>query len=378
MVLVNPETRQAIANRPDPDGRFQKDGDVYTGVFPSQFTPANTAIDWKGQPWSTVTLPLPADPFLRLKLLAHESFHRIQTAAGLSASDAPDPALETEAGRLWLRLEVRALARALRETGDAGLLSARDAMLFREYRDLLCPGSASMESAMEKQEGLAEYTGAVIALGATGEDISRVARAVEAFEDGDAFARSFGYATGPALGLLLDRYAPGWRARAPSASLDTMLAASLEMPAPVADLGQEARQHAAAYGYSAVTAAEDEREARHQRTLGELTKRFLEGPTLGFAKSPELTRSFNPNSLVPFPPHGTYYPTGVFSASWGKLEVESGGALLAPDNMSVRVTAPPDSHARPLRGDGWVLNLAVGWTIRPSSRAGSFEVVPAR
>ena len=85
MVLVDPSTRVAVANHADPEGKFRKEGDVYTGAFPEQFTPSNTAIQWSGQEWSTVILPLPTDPFLRLSLLAHESFHRIQPALGLNA-----------------------------------------------------------------------------------------------------------------------------------------------------------------------------------------------------------------------------------------------------------------------------------------------------
>src|SRR5207253_6437674 len=108
----------------------------------------------------------------------------------------------------------RALARALRTEGPAGRQSAADAMLFRLYRHRLCPGSEAMEAAMEKEEGLPEYTGIFVAMRATGENIGRKARIVESFEDSNAFARSYGYATGPSLGLLLDRYAAGWRGRA--------------------------------------------------------------------------------------------------------------------------------------------------------------------
>lgn len=375
LILVDASNRAAIANRADPGGAFRKEGDVFIGAFPEQFAPSNTSIDWNGQRWATVVLPLPLDPFQRLKLLAHESFHRIQPGLGLSASDAPNAHLDTEAGRVWLRLELRALARALRFDGPTARQATADAMLFRMYRHVLFPGSDAMETAMEKQEGLAEYTGVFIALRATGENIAREARIVENADDSDAFARSFAYATGPALGLLLDRYAPGWRDRAVSASLDSMLIAALNVHPP--DLAH-AQKRAAEYGYTAVAAAESEREERRQALQAGLTARFVDGPTLDFPPAPEMMRNFNPQVLVPFPPHGTYYPTGTFSASWGKLEVQSGGALVAPDNRSLRVSAPADLNSRPVRGDGWVLDLAPGWTIRPSGHPGSFALIPPK
>src|SRR5437899_3307870 len=158
-----------------------------------------------------VSLPLPIDEFLRIRLLAHESFHRVQPALGLRASDAASGHLDSESGRLWLRLELRALSQALRLDGDAARSATKDALLFRTTRQHLNAGADVRESALEIQEGLAEYTGTVIALARSGEALTRVARAVETFEDRPAFSRSFAYATGPALGLLLDRYAVGWR-----------------------------------------------------------------------------------------------------------------------------------------------------------------------
>src|SRR5260370_13457227 len=141
MVLVNGSTRAAIANHQDPDNSFRKDGEVFVGTFPQQFTPSNTAIQWKEQAWSTVLLPLPLDPFQRLALLVHESFHRIQAGIGLGGSDEPNAHLDTEAGRLSLRLELRALARAMRSEGAATIQSATDAMVFWIYRHRLCPRS---------------------------------------------------------------------------------------------------------------------------------------------------------------------------------------------------------------------------------------------
>jgi hypothetical protein len=293
----------------------------------------------------------------------------------MSASDEPDSALDTEAGRLWMRMELRALARALRSPGSAGRQGAADAMLFRTYRTQLCPGTARMEAAMEKQEGLAEYTGVFIALRETGETVAREARIVESFEDSNAFARSFGYAVGPALGLMLDRYSPGWRKGVREAeSLDSMLISALKFQ-PRGNLQTLAKERAALYGYRAVAWAENEREQNHQAFLSDLQKKFLQGPTLDFPNAPEMTRNFDPQTLVPFPPYGTFYPSGTFTANWGKLQVESGGALLAPDNRSLRVPAPSDIEARPVHGDDWILRLSPGWTIRRSERTNSYVVV---
>ncbi len=374
-LLVDPSTHSVVTNI-DAGAEFEKSDGVYIGRLPEQFTPANTSIAWQGREWAMILLPLPSDPFVRFALLAHESFHRIQPGLGLNASDAPDPSLDTEPGRVWLRLELRALARALRSDGSAGRESAVDATLFRTYRDRLCPGTEEMEAAMEKQEGLAEYTGVFVSLRETGETISREARAIEAFEDSNAFARSFGYAVGPALGLLLDRYAPEWRKRASSApSLDSLLISALNVHFGP-DLPRLATERAAVYGYRAVLSAEDEREQRQQVFLSRLRKKFLDGPTLEFPSAPEMRRNFNPQTLVPMPPYGTYYPNGTFAANWGKLEVESGGALVSPDNRSLRIPAPVDSEARPIRGPGWVLQLAPSWTIRPSERPGSYVLTP--
>ena len=100
----------------------------------------------------------------------------------------------------------------------------------------------------------------------------------------------------------------------------------------------------------------------------------MEGPVL-VLRQQRLNRSFNPNTLIPFASEGTIYPTGTFTAPWGTLEV-SGGALVAPDFSMVRVPAPPDTAARPIRGDGWSLALAEGWTLRPGARPGDVEAVP--
>lgn len=374
MAIIDARTRAAVANHRDPAGTFLPRNGVFEGSFPRRFEIANTSIDWDGERWATVAGPLPADPFTRLKLVVHESFHRVQAAANLGGSDRPSDHLETEAGRLWMRLELRALGRALRAEGPTARRSTRDAVLFRLNRYRLFPGAEDLEASMERQEGLAEYTGTVVALRSVGEHIDRVAREIESFEDSNAYARSFAYRTGPALGLLLDRYAADWRQRIRTSSMHRQLMAALAFHAP-ADVEGAAKLRASDYGLAAVEASEDERANRQNQFLANLKRRFVDGQTLRFPQVPNLARTFNPNALVPFGEYGTYYPTGTFTATWGRLQVDSGGAVVSRDNMSLRTTSPSVPDGRPVLGDGWSLELAPGWTIRRAIGADFYEVI---
>jgi hypothetical protein len=376
LLLVDQRSRTTLATVQDPDQKFEGKDGLFVGKLPPDIVIANTSIRWAGEEWAMVSLPLPTGAFQRIRLLAHESFHRLQPALSLRAPDAASGHLDSESGRLWLRLELRALAQALRSHDSSARAAAKDALLFRAARHRLNPGAESMESALEIQEGLAEYTGTVVALGSTGESQDRVARAVEDSEDQLAFARSFAYATGPALGLLLDEFGGDWHKKVKSnSSLAALLGQSLNFRTGK-DAVSEAKLRAQHYGFRAVSEDEHARAARTQPLLAAFRARFVDGPVVEFPKTEELRRSFNPNNLVPLGEDGTVYPTGTFVSRWGTLQVDDIGALLAPDNQSLRLSSPPDPQSRPLVGPGWRLELAPGWTIRPATKPGSFILAP--
>jgi hypothetical protein len=57
---------------------------------------------------------------------------------------------------------MRALAEALSHDGDGRRAAIRDALDFRARRRALFPGAAEEEDALERNEGMAEYTGLVL------------------------------------------------------------------------------------------------------------------------------------------------------------------------------------------------------------------------
>jgi hypothetical protein len=116
-------------------------------------------------------------------------------------------------GRYWLRLEWRALVRALATSGATQRAAIRDALAFRSERHSLAPRAAERERVLEINEGLAQYTATVIAAAATEQARRDAIDGLLQGSEAESLVRTFAYASGPAHGLLPDAHAPGWTRR---------------------------------------------------------------------------------------------------------------------------------------------------------------------
>lgn len=337
-MIVDRQTRAVVADRPAP------------AVLPKEIGIANTATEWNGKRWTMVVGPLPDDAFARKMLLAHESFHRIQDSIGFPVAGPANVHLDTVDGRYWLRLEWRALAAAL--LGDRAAL--RDAFLFRAMRRSLFPSAAKEEHDLEMHEGLAEYTGAALAVPDASARVPHLVTKLREAEATPTFVRSFAYASGPAWGTLLDMKRRRWtRALHLSDDLGVLVAAAwrVTLPAEVAEFANERAQR---YDGASLLAEERERDAKKQEMLRAFRIRFIDGPTLVLPLR-HMSFQFDPNASQPFEPYGTVYPTLTLRDDWGSIEVKHGGALINRD--FTRLTVPAAA------GDDYVLTLAAGWAI---------------
>lgn len=355
----------------------------YVGAFlttaPEELGFANTSFTWGTRSWAMILLPLPADRFDRASLVMHEVFHSVQDTLHLAGSDPANNQLDVLEGRHLLRLELRALAAALDALSNSGAdvrAHTSDALLFRAQRHALYPAADSLEPALEMQEGLAEYTGDRLAMMLTGEPATRIAPRVRAFQSNPTYVRSFAYATGPALGILLDHFSPTWRrdvrtTRNPA----LLLARAIGFHAPI-DLARAVSQRAKSYGDAEIMSQELARDSTRRVRMADYRKRLVDGPTVTFRQT-NLSRGFNPQTLVGFDSVWTIYPTGNFSADWGSLDVKDGGAIVASDFRTLRVAAPGTPitpEMRAIHGSGWTLTIAPSWSLRPvAGRAGSYE-----
>ena len=354
MVIADGPSKTLAASQPVPDGRW-----------PAALGYANAALLWGEQRWSTYVWSLiPADnPRARAILLLHELFHRVQQQLGLFVNDRSNEHLDTLEGRYWLQLEWRALARAIATTGPERSAAVRDALAFRLHRRGLFPGSAESERRMEINEAVAQYTGIVIATPSRAEATAEAIALLKEYEQQPSFVRTFPYPMA-AYGLLLDGYLQGWRRgiKAGDDLAQMVMAAAPLSPSP--DVGVAARR----YGGGELRSAEVQRDSVQRVRVAELRQRFVEGPVLVVPNG--RMNAFMTNGMTALPGAGIVYPGFRTTGDWGSLEGD--WVRMASDRSTLTVPGPFTSDGGVLKGEGWTVTPAEGWSARPGSRAGDF------
>lgn len=330
---------------------------------------------WAAMAWETM-INWPARS--RGEAFLHESFHIVQRAKGIAVADpgrlgsnpqAENEHLDAVDGRYWLRLEWRALARALRESGALRAEAVRDALAFRQARHTRYPDHVVSEYALDMNEGLASYTATVLAAPSAADAVARALELLAGAEDGESFVRTFSYTSGPAYGLLLDAASPGWPRRMRTSDDPVALLMRALDVQPAADAAAAALR----YGGVELRAAEEQRDRQRQARLAELRRRFVEGPVLVMPGGGSgLSDS---RGAVVLPDIGTiYFHAYRMTGPWGALDADS-GVLVSSDGETRRLPAPVRRDAATISGDGWTLRLAPGWVAREGARRGDFEVV---
>ncbi|HYI13374.1 MAG TPA: hypothetical protein VEK57_30280 [Thermoanaerobaculia bacterium] len=323
--------------------------------IPDSIGIANTAVQWDGEEWTMVMWPLPQGTVARRALLGHESFHRIQDELGLKMTSPANAHLEGAEARALMRLEWRALARALATRDEEAVA---DAVLFRMRRHTLAAGAGEEERLLEMNEGLAEYTGYALAVPHVRERIAALVRKLANAEKGERFARSFAYTTGPAWGTLFEMHDPRWTRRVKAGDDFVTLAMRTRWYVP-----DHRAPRLGAYDGEAVFAEERSREEKKKAIVAELRTKFVDGPVLTIPLL-SMQFTFDPNEVQPLEGLGSVYRSMEVRDVWGKIVV-TGGGLISADFKRLIV---------PAAADGYELILADGWKVVDGARAGDKSV----
>lgn len=361
ILLINKDTRIIIANEQDAKGELVRQGDCFIGKFPDAMIIAHSAIDWNGKRWATYTFPLPEDKTERLNGLIHESFHRIQPEIGFdSLFQIQCGHLDTREGRIYLKLEIEALKKALRS--EEPLTHIKNALFFREYRYQLFPEAKAAENSLEINEGLAQYTSTVL-LGLTPGDLKDYYQSqMDILYSSPTFVRSFAYFVLPVYGYFMKQTDEYWNSDITRKTnlTDYMLAFYKIQPTLI---NQEAIEQAGKnYGSDSIIKVEETRELERLAQSERYRRIFLGDSTLTI-RLEKMQIGFNPGNLVPLDSFGTVYPNLTITDNWGILQVDSCGALVSTGWDEVRISYPLTITDSLVIGNGWKLKINPPWKL---------------
>lgn len=359
MVFADARTRTVATSQPRP-----------AEDWPRVFGFTNAPVEWGNTRWVTYTWEFTtALPTARVRreFMLHELFHRIQPDLGLMPLSGQNAHLDTFEGRIWLRLEWRALSRALAQSGEDRKHILSDAAAFRLKRRSLFANAAENERVEEIREGLAQYTGIVVTADSRADAIASTIEHLAAADGHQTFLQQ-SYAAGTAYAVLLDDASADWRRNVRSNSdLGQMLMAALAIsPTP------DAVEASARYSGPEIRSAEQAR-IEQRRTLElELRNRFVNGPVLVVPSGGGTT--FNAVGATPIPGVGTVFVLPYRTkAEWGTLEATK-GVLISEDGKRV-LAGPIHIDGTTIRGEGWTVTVGSGWSVRSGSRSGDYQVM---
>lgn len=373
ILLVDPGTRQLYANFQDTAGVLRQDGEIYTGVLPNEQNIANTAINWNGRRWAMLMLPLPGNKHARLHLLAHELFHVKQPSLGFELFNIANNHLDEKNGRIYLRLELEALLKAVQSTGKTEQKAhLADALTFRKYRYLLYPAADSTENLLELNEGIAEYTGIIMSGRNKEQAVTHFAKSINSFIKKPTFVRSFAYETTPVYGYLLAKAKKNWHKEiAKNTNLTNYFIKSFNLPLPF-DLKKSVDLMLNRYNGALITAEETAREEKAKKQVAEYKSKFIDQPHFEIFFE-QMQISFDPGNIIPVEDKGTVYPNMRISDNWGILTVTN-GALMSNSWDKISITPPLNTETKKITGEGWSLELKEGYLVRKDDKTGNFKL----
>lgn len=363
IMFVERTSRRIIANQPDKEGLLKGKDGIYTGFYPKELILANSPVKYGGVIFGMAPLPLEEDEF-RIKTRAIRGlFHRFHDSEQLLAPPFNTSNMDEKEARLWIKLEWKALRKALTTSGEEKQLAIRDALIFRGSNRELYQKYASDENRFETNEGLATFTYTLLCTNSAEEYKKRLFENLDRAYSMPSYARSYGFIHGALYATLL--YDKGYDfKKIKSDNIDFGNAVrelyNITLPAICRDV---AGSIAVNYEIDAINKEEKQRLAIIQENLHKQTSIFTEKPIV-FLELESPYFDFEPENIHPLDTLGTLYSAIRVSDNWGKLTVDKVGCLVSNNFKLIRLSAKGfKSDKNHISGDGWILVLNNDWEM---------------
>jgi len=363
IMFVDRNSRKIVANQPDDEGILKVKDGVYTGLYPRENVIGNTAIEYGGTLFGLAPLPAEEDEFRITTRAIHCLFHRFQQNNGISPVYFDVANMDEREARVWIKLEWKALRKAINSEGEEQGLAIRDALIFRGSNREAYAKYAELENQFETYEGLATFTYLLLTAGSPEEYKTNLLDYLDRIYTFQSYARSYGIIHGALYATLM--YNKGYdftSIKTDKTDLGSIVKElySIELPQVCRDV---AGSIAINYGVDEILNEEVDRLQDIRTRINNQVSVFTEKPVVYLElESPYF--DFEPENVAPLDTLGTLYSAIRVSDNWGKLTVDKGGCLVSNNYKYLRITAKGfKSDKEHVYGDGWHIILNEGWEV---------------
>jgi len=363
VMFVDRETRKILANTTDKNGILKEKDGIYTGTFPRERVINNIPVEFGGTLYAMVPLPNEEDEFRIITRTIHSLFHRFQESIGFTSSGFNTTNMDEKNARLWIKLEWKALRKAIDSEGPEQQVAIRDALVFRGSNHELYLNFTGDEIRFETYEGLTTFTYLMITTNSPEEYKTRLLEYLDRIYSFQSYARSYGNIHGALYATLMHQKGFDFTTiDSENVDLGKIVKElyDIELPLVCRDV---AGSLALNYDIETVQEEESKREQEIRERMDRLVSTFTEKPVVYFElESPYF--DFEPEDIRPLGQHGTLYSKMRISDNWGKLTVEKGGCLVSNNFKYLRVTARGfNVNKNRIEGEGWHLILNGDWEL---------------
>jgi hypothetical protein len=362
ILFIDTKTRRLYSNVQDKEGLLKPRENIFTGTFPREEV-SNYAKEFGGTLYAMAPIPEEEDYYRITSRCIHGLFHCFQIRKNIDTPDYNTSHMGERTARLWLKMEWKALERAIRTNGETRKQAVRDALVFRSARQELYPKYIQEENKFENYEGLASFTWMMLCSESRDDYLKKLLDYYHRIYNYRSYTFSYGFVHGNIYAYLLNETGFDFSS-IDSRDFDLGEALMNRYEISLPEISRDiAGSLAFSYDVDLVKEEEKQREDQLREGLRRRTAQFTEKPVVLLElQSPNF--SFEAEDTDPVDTLGTIYQTIRVSDNWGKLAVEEGGCLVSPNLKFLRVPAKNvEKDKQHITGDGWRIVLNNNWEL---------------
>jgi len=369
LMFIDRTSRKITANLPDNEGLLKLKDGVYTGIYPAESIINTSSITYGGTTFGIAPLPAEEDDYRITSRGIHALFHSFQKEIGINPENFNILIMDEKEARLWMKLEWKALKKAIMSEGEEQTLAIRDALIFRGSNRESYQRYALLENKFETYEGLATFTYILVGSNNYKEFKTRLLEYLDRIYGYQSYARSYGAIHGALYACLLYKQGFDFKSISPDTTdLGRLVKRQyqIELPEKCRDVAGSIALH---YNINEIYREEDQRLLEMKERLNDRVSIFTEKPVVLLElESPSF--DFEPEDVSYLDTLGTLYHGLRVSDNWGKLTVTEGDGLVSNNYKFIRITAKglkqDRNHAS---GEGWHIILNDGWEVARSEQS---------